>query len=139
MKRGQRIVERRRRTTKASKQAGRLRAASGGGGATKAPRQPLDLREPMLDYASLERKPYLTIPELLAYGSFETKNAAYKFLAKHRVAWAAGRVKRRDFDLAHERAAEERQRQQARRGRHTTQSPSSRGDVSSELSSPEVR
>lgn len=56
----------------------------------------------------LERKTYLTIPELCAYASFKTKNAAYHFLAKHKVAWGAGRVRRRDFDMAHQRAAEER-------------------------------
>lgn len=101
--------------------------------ASKAKRQPRHLVDAPVDFARLERQPYLTIPELCAYGSFGTKRAAYHFLAKHKVLWAAGRVRRRDFDRALERLAEERQR------RHGQQSRAATSTASSELSSPEAR
>ena len=81
MKRKDRVLQRRRR-------------------APEPERQPRDLTPAPRDEARLRDATYLTIPELVVYGHFETKHAAYCFLSKHRVPRAAGRVRRRDFDRA---------------------------------------
>lgn len=106
--------------------------------AAQPKRQSRHLPDAPVDFARLERQPYLTIPELCAYGSFKTKNAAYHFLAKHQVPWASGRVRRRDFDLTMQRLAEERGRSGSGR-RHGRQSLTLAVSRSSELSSPEAR
>lgn len=76
------------------------------GRAPKAKRQTRALVRPPLDHASLERKTYLTIRELAAYGPFRnSENAARLFLSrfKDRVPTLhpkglAACVARRDFD-----------------------------------------
>lgn len=134
MKSKQRVLKRGSRPAKATKKPSRTNRVVRGGRSSHAFRQLRDLGATPLDYASLERKPYLTIPELVAYGSFDNKRAAYHFLSKYQVAWAAGRVKRRDFDRAHERASEERQRRH-----HSGQFGRRDSAASSESSSLEAR
>lgn len=75
-------------------------------------REARDLPQPAIDGRDLERKTYLTIRELIAYGGFCSAKAAYCWLARNRdrvPPHRRGRVlllRRRDFDAAVASAAE---------------------------------
>lgn len=76
------------------------------GGSAQTKREPRDLPAAPIDLARVAQATYLTVEELCAYFGFKTKNAAYRFLSKHKVPRAAGRVRRRDCDRAWEAAVD---------------------------------
>jgi hypothetical protein len=62
--------------------------------------KPADLSNPLLDPEYVGRLTYLTVPQLMVYGQFQTKKAAYGFLARSpSIRRGHGRIFRRDVDL----------------------------------------
>lgn len=63
--------------------------------------QATHLSDPSLDPEYIGTLTYLTVPQLMVYGQFKTKKAAYRFLARSGAAIRRGhgRIFRRDVDL----------------------------------------
>lgn len=68
--------------------------------AAKPNLQPPHLADPSLDPEYIGKQTYLTVPQLMAYGQFQTKKATYCFLAAHpEIRRGYRRIFRRDVDL----------------------------------------
>jgi hypothetical protein len=97
------VLERRRRPAKAAKQSRRAKQLPSSNGAAEAAREAFRLRCAAFDQEALSKKTYLTIPELCAYGCFDSENAAYLFLSRNPQVPKCRRgrvvfVRRRDYD-----------------------------------------